>query len=350
MKNPWLVSILIILGHLLVVIPCVSDQPAVTSTYSFVHLSDTQNLATYHPDTYDFTFSYLESLKNSYNISAIIITGDLVNSWNKKTEWNAYTHARDRTTIPIFITSGNHDTNSGKNDLYYSRYAGGQKKNYVTSLGDFNFIGINYVPKTLTHEEFATLRNAAANSSHSFTIIATHYYLNGDGTLSPLGKDIDKELISQPTLILAGHIHADFVRVKTIGSFPVIEDLTNYQDGDPVFLTNKNYSAGTLYTVTAMDGRVVKITCTILRILPEQSLSTERVLYDSTPEFTLNVNASRPLAIAPTFTLPVVKANGNNTWTSEGNLADISPGIHPLSTAVPMGPSFWSIFNRIVFQ
>ena len=33
-----------------------ANQAQNTSTYSLVHLSDTQNLATHYPDTYDLTF------------------------------------------------------------------------------------------------------------------------------------------------------------------------------------------------------------------------------------------------------------------------------------------------------
>lgn len=80
MKNTGFQLTIIVTGLLLLAIPVVSAQSAGDTTYSVVHLSDTQNLATYYPDTYGFTFSYLESMKDHLNMSAIIITGDLVNS------------------------------------------------------------------------------------------------------------------------------------------------------------------------------------------------------------------------------------------------------------------------------
>ena len=318
MKTSRYLLTIAVLGLILLAIPVVSALPSGTSTYSVVHLSDTQNLATYYPGTYDFTFSYLESLKTHLNISAIIITGDLVNTWNKKTEWDAYSHARNQTTIPIFVTAGNHDTNRGKNYQYYSQVTGGDAGNYITSLNDFNFVGINYVDKTLAPGEFTVLRQAIVNSPQNFTIIATHYYMDRNGKFSILGKDIDRELIGKPTLILAGHVHVDFVRVKTIGGYPVIEDLTNYQDGDPDRPAEKNYSAGTLYTVTAADGRVVKLTSNIIRIFPKQSIDTEKVLYDITPEIFGNVTTTVPEVSVQVKVQSVVNLT-NNTETASGD-------------------------------
>jgi predicted MPP superfamily phosphohydrolase len=275
----------ILLAVLLLAIPLASASPSGTTTYSIVHISDTQNLATHYPETYNFTFSYLESLKNRRNISAIVLTGDLVNTWDKQSEWNAYVRARNLTTIPLYVVAGNHDTNRGKSFTWYTRYTGEQKGSYTTSLEDFSFVGINYAEKSLEPQEFATIRQALINGSHNFTIIATHYYMGTDGTLSPLGRDIGRQLIVQPTLILAGHIQGSLIRVNEISGYPVIEDLTDYQNGEPGFFRDQNYAAGTLYTVTVVDGRVVTICSETIRIFPEQSFDTMRVLYDTTGQF-----------------------------------------------------------------
>ena len=292
MKTTGFVIKIILTGLILLIIPLASALPCGTTTYSFVHISDTQNLATHYPDTYDLTFSYLESIKSQYNISAIIITGDLVNTWDKKSEWNVYSHARNMTNIPLYVTAGNHDTNWGKNYKYYSQYTGESKGNYVTALNDFDFVGINYVDTSLSPQEFTALRQAIVNGSYNFTIIATHYYMGKDGTLSTLGKDIDRQLIVQPTIILAGHMQGDLIRVKNISGSPVIEDLTDYQNGEPGVPKNQNYSAGTFYTVTTEDGRVVKIISETIHIFPEQSFEKKRVLYDITGQFSGSVPAS----------------------------------------------------------
>ena len=104
MKTGWLIPI-VIFSALALLAPCPVSAAYTgnTTTYSIVHLSDTQNLATYYPTTYDYTFSYLESKRTQYNISTIIITGDLVNKWNKKAEWLAYAHAVNQTSIPLYV-------------------------------------------------------------------------------------------------------------------------------------------------------------------------------------------------------------------------------------------------------
>jgi len=282
MRNAALWATLTLLVGLFLSVSVAAAELAGTTTYALVHLSDTQNLATRYPGTYDFTFSYLEGVKAHYNISAIIITGDLVNTWNKRSEWDAYAHARNKTTIPVYVIAGNHDTNSGKNYTYYSRYTGEPENNYVTKVEDFDLVGINYVAKSLTPQEFARLRLAINTSARNFTIIATHYYMNEKGTHSRLGKDIDRQLIVQPTLILSGHIHAYRITVDTKNGYPVIEDLTDYQNGEPTSPKNQDYSAGTLYTVTAVDGQVVKITSERLRIYPTRSPDDQRILYSLT--------------------------------------------------------------------
>ena len=286
---------IIFIGLILLLVSLTSALPSCTTIYSFVHISDTQNLATHYPYTYNFTFSYLESIKSQYNLSAIIITGDLVNIWDKKSEWDAYSHARNMTNIPLYVIAGNHDTNYGKNYKYYSQYTGEQKGNYVTALNDFDFVGINYVDTSLSLQEFTALRQAIFNRSHNFTIVATHYYMGKSGTLSTLGKDIDRQLIVQPTIILAGHIQGDLIRFKNISGFPVIEDLTDYQNGEPGGIKNQNYSAGTFYTVTVVDGQVVKIISETIHIFPEQSFEKKKVLYDITGQFSSSVPVPLPL-------------------------------------------------------
>ena len=280
----WVKKSLPLVFLLLLFVPVVALSGN-TSTYSLVHLSDTQNLATRYPKTYDYTFSYLESIKDQYNISAIIITGDLVNTWDSKKEWEAYSHAVNKTAIPVYVIAGNHDTNSGKNYQYFTRVTGNVKESYVTRLENFDLVGINYVGTSLKPAEFAALRKSLVSAPENFTIIATHYYMDQNGVLSSLGRDIGKQLIVKPTIIMTGHVHADFIREMMMGQYPLIEDLTNYQNGIPSGDSSKNISAGTFYTVSTRNGQVEKISSQTLWISPRQYLGNEHVLYDiSVPE------------------------------------------------------------------
>jgi hypothetical protein len=234
----------------------------------FIHISDLQSLTTSYPETLDLTFSHIENLKNAYNISAIIITGDAVNTWNGTMDWNAYFHARNLTTIPVYEIAGNHDTDEGRHYQYYTAHTGMPEGNYITSIGDFDFVGIHYVDESFPPQEFLRLRKLLTTSSRSHTPIATHYFMDEDGRLSPLGEDIDTYLIVRQSLVLMGHMHANFILKRTVGGFPVIADMTNYQDGVLGGTTGWNYAAGTLYAVTSINGQVETITARIIHIYP----------------------------------------------------------------------------------
>ena len=248
-------------------------------TYSFIHISDPQSLTTNYPETLDLTFSYIESLKKSCNISALIITGDVVNTWNDRKDWDAYAHARNLTTIPVYEIAGNHDTDGGDHYEYYARYSGQPAENYVTTVGDFDFVGINYAATTLPPEELSRLRGSLTGSSRSNAIIATHYYMDEGGNLSPLGEDIDTYLIVKPSLVLMGHMHANFIRKRTVGGFPTVADMTNYQDGVPGGTTGWDYSAGTHYNVTSVNGQVKTITARIVHIYPSPYVEEEMTVF-----------------------------------------------------------------------
>lgn len=289
----WYRAGLLIL-FLCAIIPTPSAFPAGNSTtYSFVHLSDTQNLATYYPDTYNFTFSYLDSVKTPYNITGIIITGDLVNTWDSRKEWDVYSIARNHTSLPVYTIAGNHDTDNGKNFHYYSVNTGMPEVNYVTSFKDFDLVGINYAGASLSSDEFSMIRSTLINSPRSNVIIATHYYMDVDGTLSPLGKAIDKDLIVKPSLVLMGHMHGNFIKPMRVRGFPVIADMTNYQDGVFGGKTGSDYSAGTLYTITSVNGQVETVTARIVHIVPTPFLEDEIPCFPRDP-----LSTERP-AVAP---------------------------------------------------
>jgi len=270
----------------LIITPVSAQTSGNTTIYSLVHISDTQYLASHYPGTYAYTFSYLDSIKEQYNISAIIISGDLVDTWNNEKQWDTYFQAVQKTSIPVFVIGGNHDTNGGRNYEYYARYTGNLNPRYVASIGDMDLVGISYAESgSLEPGAFAELRKSLLNSPGNFTIIATHYYMDENGTLSRMGNDINRQLIVKPTLVLSGHKHTLLIRDRMIGPYPIIEDLTNYQDGIPGGSSSENVSAGTFYTITLSKGQLDKISAKIIWISPRQSFGSEHVLYDaSVPE------------------------------------------------------------------
>ena len=302
---------------LLTIMPASAQTSSNSTTYSFIHISDTQYLASHYPETYDYTFSYLESIKEYYNISAIIITGDLVETWNDKTEWDAYSHAVHQTSIPVYVIAGNHDTDGVKDYQYYTLYTGNSKNSYVTSIENFDLVGINFADN---RKDFAFLRKTLVNSPKNLAVIATHDYMDENGTLSSFGNYVSQQLIVKHTIVLSGHTKGAFVRDRAIGPYVVIEDLTNYQGGIPGGSESRNVSAGTFYTIATRDGLVEKISSQIIWISPQQSFDSKHVLFDSSvpepdeepsiSEVTLDCNSSMGICGVPTSPGP------NEYWNS----------------------------------
>ncbi|PWR71741.1 metallophosphoesterase family protein [Methanospirillum stamsii] len=270
-----IIALLILLSQLCVPVAC-------SYTYSIVHISDLQNLASRYPDTYEYTFSYLDSIRDEYNISAIIFTGDLVNNYNDKKQWDVYARSIEKTDIPVYVIAGNHDTNWGTSYSNFFRYTGNDDDFYVTSINDFNLIGIDYAEKTRSEDTFNKIRDEITKSSLKFNIIATHYYMESDTDRSKLGEDIFDKLIDRPTIIMAGHVHSQIFRViDKDGKYPVIEDIANYQDGydDDDDDSGRNVSAGVLYTVTTDNGMVDEIVAQEIRIIPAQEFGEIQRIY-----------------------------------------------------------------------
>jgi len=114
-------------------------------SYSFVLLSDLQGL-TFFPETYNLTFEEIESLKSTYNITGIFISGDLTDG-NFPEDYIDYNNAITHTTIPIYETSGNHDVQDRVIDwTYWDTYVpdGENKHNYGFVYEDFAFYGLGW--------------------------------------------------------------------------------------------------------------------------------------------------------------------------------------------------------------
>lgn len=262
---------------LVLVIPVPGSDPYGDWSYSIVHISDTQKLASTYPSTLNFTFSYLESQKVPYNITGIIVTGDLVNSCTNGTQWENYANARSKTTIPLFEVSGNHDID-GVNNNYTSFDAcvGTGKRNWTAEINDFLFIGIGYTRNELSSADAAAYRSLVTSSPRKIPIFATHNYFDGTtylSPLSPLGASIKRELVlNDPTFLMCGHIHGNILHSDQHLGNTLVEDMTNYQSyGD--------FAAGKLYTIYRISDKVVRIGACDLYIHPSQSLGPETAVY-----------------------------------------------------------------------
>jgi hypothetical protein len=79
-----------------------------------------------------------------------------------------------------------------------------------------------------------------------------------------------------------GRMHGNFIRKRMVGGFPTVAGMTNYQEGVPGGTTGWDYSAGTLYTVTSVNGRVETITARVIHIYPVPSFEEEMTVLHET--------------------------------------------------------------------
>ncbi len=302
------ITILILLG--------IPVSAADSYSYSIMHLSDTQYLSESDPQTLDYTFSYLESLKNAFNISAIIITGDLVNNGDDLSQWIHYTEARSRTTIPVYEIPGDEDLGNKADNPLVNEFVG-NKTNWNAIINDFIFIGIGYTEDSLSDAEIAHYKAIIEGNPQKFTLIAVHNYYNKDLTISLLGESIRENLILKPTFILSGHAHATTLNSGFINNILYVEDLTNYQSFG-------NFSAGNLYTVYITDGNVTKITVREAYIFPYHYFYPEKIVY----QMPIDGQPNSP-TVSPTKSWIYPDASPTVYPTKSWIYPDASPTVYP---------------------
>jgi hypothetical protein len=257
--------------------PGSGSEPYADWSYSLVHISDTQVLSSTYPSTLNFTFSYLESQKNAYNITGIVVTGDLVNSCTNTTQWENYANARSKTTIPLFEVAGNHDINGVQNNYTaFDAYIGNGKRNWTAEIHDFLFIGIGYTRNELSDADVSMYNALIMSRPFKIPIFATHNYFDGityPTPLSPLGGSIKGELvIHDPTFIMCGHMHDNILHSGQYSGNTLVEDMTNYQ-------SYGNYAAGKLYAVYKISDKVIRVGARDLFVYPSQSLGPVTIVY-----------------------------------------------------------------------
>jgi DNA repair exonuclease SbcCD nuclease subunit len=212
----------------------VSAQP--TLLYSFVHLTDTQTLSERFPKTLNSTFLYLEQVKSEYNIKRVIVTGDLVQNWNRIAEWHNFLSALTLTSIEVDCLAGNHDNASGRNFTYYNRYIGADRQFYFKVFNDFLFLYASWPNQanTLNQTTLAYFNSILDSYPSKIPIFVTHYYSDGHSTgyhLSALGQQL-LSLNRSPALVLMGHISGAWINTRNLRDKPVYEFNTNYQDAN----------------------------------------------------------------------------------------------------------------------
>ncbi len=258
--------------YLLILSLLILATPVAADTYSIFHLSDTQTLSESYPSVLNTTFSSLESMKSTYNIKEIIVTGDLVDNYNVASQWKNYLNAKKKTTIPVYEVAGNHDNNYASTWTYYNSYIGSSKEFYTKVFDNFVFIGISYNKSPISSTTWNLFKSTIAANPSKIPIIATHYYMDGSGSYSAVGKAIQKSLISRYSIVMCGHVHTVKEQTKTYNGYRVTEDLFDMQ-------TSGKYSEGNLYTITTTNGKVTKIITRHVELYPTKRIESPVTIY-----------------------------------------------------------------------
>lgn len=266
-----------------------------TESYTFLHISDIQYFPLTYPDSLTSIFTYLESVKDWYNIKAIILTGDFVDDNTSIDSWERYITASNLTTIPIYEIVGNHDAYDNgdpetPNYENYYNYIGSDKVNWTTTIGNFQFLGLDFGEPALSSDKITEYRAYLNSDPNKLSLICTHWYLYGNGEYTSLASSIQNNLIVKPTIILCGHnggyIAEQIFNAETYNGYDCFEYMTNYQK-------EGNYLAGKLFTVTTANNQILKITHRDFIIYPSHSLGSETTIYEKTVNIHSNITSTR---------------------------------------------------------
>jgi len=219
-----------------------SFYPSTAQDFTIIQYGDPQ----YHDPTnygapayanFSASISWIISNKQTLNIAAVVIPGDLVNVYNQNIEWQSFLVQAQRihnAGIPLILSQGNHDDNG--TCLYYNTSASAlitsdptyqsTFTNGTTSRGDVyaqtvNGIKIAYIALSYYGVTDPLLQQWAIETAHQYSDHSVHWlihgYLNGSGQISTAANDqyynygdiTWQDVVSQcpnSTIVYCGHI------------------------------------------------------------------------------------------------------------------------------------------------
>lgn len=207
-----------------------ADTPRAQYDFTLAWESDTQYYNESFPDRQLDIHNYLLRQRVPMNIQYVFHTGDIVDEYDKPVQWERANTAYamfDQAKFPYGVLGGNHDVGQydEKGFPVYSQhfgearfarnpwYGGNHKNNRghfdLISAGghDFIFVHMSWAPKDA---EFAWMNRVLASFPERTAILATHEYLNLDGSMSPTATRIKDEVVAKNPnvrMVLSGHVH-----------------------------------------------------------------------------------------------------------------------------------------------
>lgn len=277
-----------------------------SSTYSFIHISDTQLYSYNYPSMFCDMTDWIASARDELNIRFVAHSGDIIDSAYQDYQWrNAKTATKtiEAAEIPRLYVPGNHDLGQANNYTYFLKNYGPYtyKNNYtefycnktgeataqIVDVGNGHcwvFIGLGYVIKPSTLDWAANF--IAAHPDYP-TVIVTHSYLEADGSINANGERIARSLIApykNVRLVLCGHNYSSATHI------------TEYDDDGDGISDRKVYAMLADYQTECYGRECGKFR--VLTVSEEQhqikvqTYITSTGEYSSTDQFTIKMDGS----------------------------------------------------------
>ncbi|PZE22092.1 metallophosphoesterase [Paenibacillus xerothermodurans] len=221
--------------------------------FAFLWMSDTQYYAEKYPNIFDRMIEWAVANWKQRKLSYLIHTGDIVNNWNSKEEWERASGSMrnlDDAGIPYGVVAGNHDVayDAGIYDDYWKYFGRDRFIGQPTFSGDLNnnrdhydLVSVNgndfviiYLGWLIDQKTFDWADAVLKKHADRNAIIATHEYLKPNKAYYGQGQQIWDELVvpnSNVFMVLGGHNPGVAHNVKKIGDRHVLEMLSDYQNG-----------------------------------------------------------------------------------------------------------------------
>jgi len=218
--------------------------------FTWAWLSDTQF---YSADpTWTYMFSSMTTWIVQNHISYVVHTGDVVNDGPVEAEYQRAKQSMDILTsgaVPYGILAGNHDSPF----VFFQQYFGALNRYDLVSYGGVKFIVV-YLSYGVDSSEISWANSVFAQYPDRLGILATHAYLNTDGTFTSDGSNLYNQVVvpnSNIRIVLCGHMHGYWLNTKTVGSRTVYEVLA-----DPQAIGQGGDAYLTILSFDTLNGRI----------------------------------------------------------------------------------------------
>jgi hypothetical protein len=218
-------------------------------SYTFIWMSDTQFYTQSSPAILFSMTEWCARQREALNIRYVIHTGDIINLFSDESQWaNADAAFAQLNGIPLFAAAGNHDIDSGRNEIPFLHRFGQERLAFLPTYGGAFKNGIGrYDLLDMPNEKWLLLTMAFSISKEELAwmddvlkayptytaILCVHSYMDPEGKLTEDGKKLyEKVVVPNPNvrLVLCGHMWGVFhnaVKLDDNGNW--LPDRTVYQ-------------------------------------------------------------------------------------------------------------------------